>query len=156
MRWNVNEPFETKLGRLLTRIDGLHTKGYRVSLVGVSAGASAVVNAFALRTDVVHRVVCICGKLQHPETIRTNTYQRNPGFKESMERLPESLAGVSETERQRILSIRPLADRSVPPEDTIISGAEAVTIPTQGHVLSIAMGITLFSPLVINFTRRSR
>ena len=154
MNWHIDEPFETKLDRLITRIDTLHAAGYQVSLVGVSAGASAVINAFALRKDVVQRVVCICGKLQHPETIHPATFQRNPAFAESLQRLPDSLAKLLQVDRQRISSIRPLADESVPPSDTVIPGATGRTIPTVGHVLSIAASITLFSPVVLAFIRR--
>jgi len=153
MEWRVAVPFETKLSRLLTRIDDLHAAGYSVSLVGVSAGAGAAVNAFARRQDVVSRVVCICGKLRNPETISSQTYRKNPAFAESMQLLPASLLGVADDTRRRILSIRPLADTSVPPQDTIIPGAVTKTIPTSGHVLSIAACITLYSFSVVRFIK---
>ena len=156
MQWHVAEPLDTKLNRLLARIDALHKTGYTVSLVGVSAGASAVVHAFARRQEIVSRVVCLCGKLQHPETISESTYRSNPAFAESLTLLPRSLDALADTTRRRILSIRPQADGSVPPEDTIVPGFETATIPSSGHAISIGLGITLFSPLIINFIRRSR
>lgn len=154
MRWNVAEPFDVKLDRLLKRIDNLHNAGYRVSLVGVSAGASAVVNAFAARQKAVHRVVCICGKLRNPQTIAEATYRRNPAFAESMQQLGTSLESLPAELRGHILSIRPLSDGSVPPTDTIVPGFETSVIPSRGHVPSIALGITLFSPLIFGFIRR--
>ena len=154
MQWLVAEPLETKLARLLTRIDSLHEQGYAVSLVGASAGASIIVHAFARRQDVVRRVVCICGKLQHPETIGAGTYRRNSAFGESLALLPQSLDMLDDAARKRVLSIRPLADASVPPADTIVPGFETATIPSYGHAVSIALGLTLFSPLAIGFIRR--
>lgn len=156
MQWRVSEPFAVKQQRLLDRVDRLHEQGYRVSLVGVSAGASAVVNTFAVRQTAVHRVVCLCGKLRHPETISSTTYQQNPGFAESLQALPSSLEAIPTVARKRILSIHPIADNSVPPEDTIIPSAETMSIPSSGHVLSIALGITIFSPLIISFIRKNR
>ena len=156
MQWHVAEPLDTKLGQLLQRIDALHEAGYAVSLVGVSAGAGAVVHAFARRQEIVSRVVCLCGKLQHPETISESTYRHNPAFAESLALLPRSLDALADTTRSRVLSIRPLTDSSVPPEDTVVPGFETTTIPSRGHAVSIGLGITLFSPLIIGFIRRSR
>jgi pimeloyl-ACP methyl ester carboxylesterase len=154
MEWRVDVPFEAKLARLLVRIDDLHAAGYSVSLVGVSAGASAAINAFARRQDVVAQVVCICGKLRNPETISSRTYRQNPAFAESLQLLPGSLLGIADDTRHRILSIRPLADRLVPPEDTVIPGAAEKVIPTSGHVFSIAACITLYSFAVVRFLKR--
>lgn len=155
MQWNQDEAFELKLSRLIARIDALNTQGYRVSLVGVSAGASAAVHAYAARPDTVHRVVCICGKLQRPETISPHTYRANPAFRESMYLLPASLEQLDNQQRRQILSIRPLADESVPPADTVIPGARTKTIPAFSHVISIAVAITLYSGMVVRFTRKS-
>ena len=62
-KWADKEPFEPKFQRLLAKIDDLSTDGNYVSLVGVSAGASAVLNAYAERKNLTG-VVCICGKIQ--------------------------------------------------------------------------------------------
>lgn len=155
MLWNRSETFELKLSRLLAQIDTLSAQGYRVSLVGVSAGASAVIHAYAERPNIVHRVVCVCGKLQHPETVSDSTYQANPAFKESMQLLPASLGRLDSPKRRQILSIRPLADESVPPADTIIPGAQAKTIPAISHTISIAVAITLYSGTIVRFTQKS-
>lgn len=155
MHWRTKEPFETKLARLLARIDQLHQQGYQISLVGVSAGASAVINAFALRQTELHRVVCICGKLRRPETISPNTYRRNPAFAESMQVLPDSLDHIPKKARKRICSIKPLADELVPPEDTTITGAQAKTIISFGHAPSIGLAVTLYWPLVMKFLKQS-
>lgn len=155
MNWREAEPFEIKLSRLLERIDDLASKGFSVSLVGVSAGASAVINAYAARQDTIHRVVCICGKLQRPETVSPVTYRANPAFETSMATLTESLGILDDRKRQQILSIRPLVDESVPPGDTVIPGAKAKTIPTISHVVSIAAAITLYSGSIVRFVRKS-
>lgn len=154
MNWRDGEPFSAKLEQLLLRIDELAGAGYQVSLVGISAGASVVINAFAARQEAVHRVVCICGKLQHPDTISASTYRLNPAFKESMANLPNSLLALDSEKRSQILSIRPLVDESVPPGDTVVPGAQAKTIPTISHVVSIAAAITLYSGSIIRFIRK--
>lgn len=155
MQWRTDEPFAAKLKRLLTAIDDFRARGYRVSLIGVSAGASAVINAYAARPSEVQRVVCICGKLRNPETIHPVTFRRNPAFLESLERLPKSIEVLTAAQRERILSIRPLADESVPPQDTFVPGAKVKTIPTVGHVVSIATAITAYSFSIVRFVRKA-
>lgn len=154
MRWLQHEPFEAKLRPLLARIDALSEQGRTVSLVGVSAGGGAVINAYALRQDVIHRVVCVCGKLTNPQTVHPRVYEKNPGFAESMEMLPSSIVSLSKENLSRVRSIRALADESVPPKDTIIEGTEGFTLPTMGHVITIGLAITIFSSAIIGFIKR--
>jgi pimeloyl-ACP methyl ester carboxylesterase len=154
MRWADEQPFEPKLAGLLEHIDRLAEAGHTVSLVGESAGASAAAVAYAMRQDVIHRVVFICGKLRNPTTIHPATYSRNPAFAESMAMLPGSLGALSPDALKRMRSIHPLSDPTVPVADTLIEGAENKTIPTVGHAASIVLGITLFSWYIVGFLRQ--
>src|SRR5690349_5120081 len=77
MNWGDKKPWEPKFNKLLKRIDQLSKKG-PVALVGVSAGASAVINAYAARKDKVVGVVCIAGKIHRPENIQTHYRKNNP------------------------------------------------------------------------------
>src|SRR4051794_28655235 len=63
MHWADKVPWESKFERLLKRIDGLAAQNKRVALVGASAGASAVINAFAARKDRLAGCVLIAGKV---------------------------------------------------------------------------------------------
>ena len=151
MGWSNHESFESKLKRLVSRIDSLHATGYQVSLVGVSAGATAVINAYTARKDSVHRVVCLCGPLRGTHT---PSGQRGHGaFASSQAKLYSSYHSLSAAQRKNILSIRPQADSVVPPEDTKLAGAQQQVIPTAGHVLSIGLGITIYSWKIIGFIR---
>ena len=153
--WADKEHFAPKLATLLSHIDESAAKGYRVSLVGESAGASAVMHAYAARHSTVHRVAHICGKLQGGESVHPSTYSRNPAFAESMALLPSSIATLGRSHLLgRVLSVRPLVDKSVPLPDTIIAGIQTRTIPTVGHMASIALGITVFSWFLVGFLKK--
>lgn len=154
MNWADAEPFAPKLQRLLKHIDELVAAGNQVSLVGESAGASAVMHAYAVRQDAVHRVACICGKLRHPETIHPATYQHNPTFQESMQLLATSIANIRPERINRIRSVHPLRDQTVPIADTFVEGAESKTIPSIGHATSIVLGDTLFAYTLIGFLKQ--
>lgn len=154
MNWSDTQPFAQKFSALLTHIDHLATAGHRVSLVGESAGASAVINAFAARPETIHRVACICGKLGSPSNIHPSIYRHNPAFAESMQQLPASIADLGKEQLERIRSVHPLYDVTVPVHDTAIPGAESKTIPSFGHAASIALGDTLFGYMLVGFLKR--
>jgi pimeloyl-ACP methyl ester carboxylesterase len=150
MMWSDKESFAPKLQRLLERIDTLSADG-PVSLVGVSAGASVVLLALVKRPDKVAGVVCIAGKIMHPETVDARRYAENPAFKESMSQLQKALPEIQAKYASRIMSIHPLYDGSVPPRDTIIPGAREKTVLTIGHAMSIFLVLVFWSGLIIRF-----
>ncbi|HZP55362.1 MAG TPA: alpha/beta hydrolase [Candidatus Saccharimonadales bacterium] len=141
MGWADEEKFSSKLERLLDKIDELKNDKNTLSLVGVSAGASAVINAYAARSKDVNKVILICGKVNNPQAVNPMYYQKNPAFKESLFAVGDSLKKISKNERHRIMSIHPLKDFLVPVEDTKIDGAIEKTVPTTGHILSIFYAI---------------
>jgi len=151
--WGSSEPFGPKLRQLLARIDELKSAGSLVSLVGVSAGASAALNAYARRQNSVHSVVCIGGKIQNAQNINPSYFKRNPSFKGSIDMLPGSLNNLDKGDRARILSIHPLFDELVPVRDTKIDGSHSKTVPVVGHIFGIAYTITIGSRAVVGFLK---
>ncbi len=150
--WADSEAFEPKLSRLLEKIDEVKKPGAKVYLVGVSAGASAVINAFA-RREQVDGVVLICGKIQHPETINPRYFQRNPAFKESIYLVSDSLSKLSQKDRAKIMSIHPLYDQTVPISHTIIPGAREKTVFSVGHIMSIFYVIMFRGRMIAKFLK---
>src|SRR3989344_2322048 len=65
IQWRSGDKhFRPKLEKLLNTIDDLAIDGNKISLLGTSAGGSAVVNAFCLRKNKIHKVVNVCGRLR--------------------------------------------------------------------------------------------
>src|SRR3989344_6448696 len=65
MNWmNADKKFASRLKQLTGLIDGLSLGKNLVSLVGFSAGGSAVINAFSQRKRKIHRVVNSCGRMR--------------------------------------------------------------------------------------------
>lgn len=153
MRWADKESFIPKLKRLLDKIDELAEKGYLVSLAGASAGASAVLNAYAKRPNV-HGVVLIAGKVQNPQTIGREIFDVNPAFKESVFLAKKSLDALGPDKTSRIMSIHPLLDGRVPVADTLIPGALEKTVPVIGHVPGIFFTIVFRGRLIANFLKK--
>lgn len=151
--WARAEGYSVKLLRLLNSIDRLLTQGNSVSLIGVSAGASAVLNAFALRLDSINAVISVCGKINHPENIHMQTFVQNPDFEESMSILAGSLAKIIPSKRQRILSIHPWRDQVVAIEDTFVKDARNKAVPAWSHSSGICMAVTVGVPGIARFIK---
>lgn len=152
--WADKESFEPKFKRLLSKIDELLKTGDKVSLVGVSAGASAALNAYALRSSL-SSVVLICGKVNDPQSIGESVYLENPAFKQSVFAVKDSLAQLNPAQIKRIMSIHPLRDQSVPVPDTIIKGALEKTVPVIGHIFGIFFTIVFKGKLIAKFIKSS-
>jgi len=152
MQWRQGT-FGPKLDALLKAIDDLVATGESVSLVGTSAGASAVLLAYAARPTIAS-VAIICGKVNHPETIATNIYLENAAFKESLALLQRTLPAITPDARSRILSVRPLYDGTVPVLDTYILGAQQAILPTIGHAFSIMFALIFYAPWIVRFLKR--
>ena len=149
------EEFETKLNGLLELIDELTERGYKVSLIAASAGASGALNAFAKRRDQIRSLSLICGKVNNLDAIHPSYYSKNPKFKSSVELLPLSLKKLKLEERGRILSIRPSMDPVVPPKDTIVEGARNLKSFMMGHSTSIAFHLTIGLPRIAWWIRKN-
>jgi pimeloyl-ACP methyl ester carboxylesterase len=156
MNWGDNVPWTSKLQNLLKRIDVLAAAGRPVALVAASAGASAAINAFAVRRETVTGVVCIAGKVNRPEVIGQRFRRHNPAFVESVQAAAESLQALQPADRRRILNRYAVLDTYVAKADSHIAGARNRRVPSIGHFITIATQISLGAPGFIRFLKRCR
>jgi dienelactone hydrolase len=152
--WADKEPWESKLKRLLTRIDDLRAQGKQVGLVGASAGASALINAYAARKDQLVGAVCIAGKINRPERIGKRYRAQNPAFITSAYDCEKALQTIEPAHRKRILSRYAVYDGVVFMKDSHVPGVHNRLSPTIGHVPTIAIQITLGAPSLLHFLKR--
>jgi pimeloyl-ACP methyl ester carboxylesterase len=151
--WRGQEPFDRKLDKICEHIDQLNAEGKRVSLVGVSAGATAAFNAYMRRPEKVSRVVYICGKLRRPESVGAPYYIKNPAFKQSLELVRTQIGGLSKQDAKKMLSLHPIYDETVPVKDTVLPGVVSKTMLSYWHVPSIFIGITLYASMICRFIK---
>lgn len=150
MKWDSGT-FEQKLARIDRAID--HAKDKRIVILGESAGGSMAVHVAARRSDV-YKVMTLCGKNSHPETVGQDYYDRSPAFQTSMDRLDESIARLSVRQREQFVSIHPFTDAVVPVKDTLLAGCRRVRLWSFGHTLTIFLGLTVLSPIIVRAARR--
>ncbi len=135
--WAGDTPFAARLEALLTRISELKKQGSTVSLIGASAGASAVINAYAERKKDINGVVCICGALSGTESFPEAALTINPRFRESVKILPKAIKSLTSADRTKVMTMRPLVDGVVLPKNAILEGARNKRIVSFGHLFSI-------------------
>jgi pimeloyl-ACP methyl ester carboxylesterase len=149
MTWHSGT-FEQKLARIDQAID--RAKNKRVVLIGESGGGTMVVHTYARRDDI-YKAMTLCGKNTNPEGVSPVYYRNNPAFKTSLDHLNASLAKLTDEKRGRFVSIHPIVDPVVPVRDTLLPGCKQITLLMYGHLIVIALGITIFSPILVRAAR---
>ncbi|HET7059970.1 MAG TPA: hypothetical protein VFH99_01470 [Candidatus Saccharimonadales bacterium] len=140
--WAGAEAWRPKFQRLLAEIDKYHSQGHQVSLVGASAGASAVLNAYAERSDKINGLIYICAKINTPETVSQKTYDENPAFKTSLELLQANLPKLKPQDKVKMLSLYSPADGTVPYAATVIPGVKESQLPRLKHGRAILYSLS--------------
>lgn len=154
MPWAGEEAFEPKFQKLLDLIDKYADKGHKVSLVGASAGASAVINAYVERRDKIASLAYITAKIKAPETVKAKTYRANPAFKTSMYLLQRNLSKLTKADKAKMHSFYSQADTTVPYAATVIPGVKESRLPDLRHSRAIAYALTLGAPRVLSALKK--
>src|SRR3989344_6867071 len=115
MDWYSPElSLDTKLNKLASFINQLAEDNNQVSLVGCSAGASAVLNVFLEHRDKINKVVSICGRLRDGKhqgfhSLKTRS-KSSPTFAQSVQLFESRESLLSEKDRSRVMTVRALWD----------------------------------------------
>lgn len=150
------DDFAPRLVRLGRYIDGLVATGAQVSLLGTSAGASAVLNAFFARRDDIRSVVSVCGRLRAGDGVYPSLDQSRNRllFKPSVLRCDEGISRLTPADKAKILTIRPLFDELVPVTTMTIAGATNRRILAVEHMVGIYLALSVYARLIVDFLAR--
>jgi pimeloyl-ACP methyl ester carboxylesterase len=138
----VMESFQRKMHEAIDR-------GYRVVLVGVSAGASFVVNAFCKRPNDIARVINISGRLTMAESARVvpvfKDYKKTkPLFYESVVRSDRIIKNPSDALKEKFVAFVPKYDELVPLTSMYFDGAHIEKLFMVEHLLNIVFAFTIY------------
>ena len=154
MPWAGAEDYQPKLERLLAKIDYYKAQGHLVSLIGASAGASGVLNAFVERKDSITGLVYVCAKINQPETVSDKLYAKNPAFKTSITILQSNLKKLTAADKAKMHSFYSLGDHYVPHKFTIIPGVSESVLPSLRHGQAILYSLGFGAPRVLSQLKR--
>lgn len=151
--WKDGLGLEPKLSKILALIDSLSNGGKAVSLVGTIASGSLMLNAFAERRDIVNKVVNVGGFLRRGHGTGMHSFETrsvaSKAFRESVLRFERLEPSLTEEDRKKILTVRPLlGDELVPAHTVTVDGALNKTVPMGEHILGIATALVLYNPVI--------
>lgn len=135
--WEEGNSFGPKLKLILKEIDKISHLEHTITLIGQSAGGSAAMNAFCERRNMIKKVVNITGRLKKGKDVKPTlewASRQSPAFKESVllfERVNEQTLRLSD--REKITTIRPFWDETVPSVTVGIKGATNIVVPFPEH-----------------------
>ena len=143
-----------KQNSLLQRIDALAKDGRKIYLVGISAGGSAVLNAFMARCSVVSGVVNVCGRLREgigAQPTLEKAARTSEIFAQSVKNCESGLSSLTDSDLEKILTIRPIYDEIVPTSTVGIKGAINIIIPSFFHGVGIRCSMIFLRSKIVNF-----
>ncbi|WP_265520198.1 alpha/beta hydrolase family protein [Oerskovia flava] len=152
--WSSEARLDDRLEALDALIDTIEARGEQVVLVGASAGAGAVLAAYARRPEV-RAVTIVAAKYHDPAAIPGPVLEHNDLFDESLRTVPTLLERLGPAERARILALRSAKDGVVPDEDTLLAGAVNETMRIVGHVTAIGYALLFRSRRIVRFAREA-
>lgn len=145
MQWYDGKDYDEKFARVETAIKDAQSKGYRVSLIGESAGASMAMNVFAHDTSP-RRMISLCGVNNSTIPISSHIYKRSLAFKKSVSLLDNS---QNKAQVRRVVSVTGFFDPRVSVEKNIIPGAKHIKVLSIGHLTTIILCLSLYSFVLI-------
>lgn len=156
MDWKKEESFNLKLDKLSNFINTLAQNDEKISVVGCSAGASAALNLFLERPDIIDKAVSVCGRLKvgKEKGFRSlkNRAKSSSAFAESVKLFEEKSKDLSDEKRKMIMTIRSLLlDELVPSSTSILEGAENIVVPTAEHSITIYRTLSTFNRKILDF-----
>ena len=148
-KWRSKENYQNKLKRLLDLIDE-KSKNNKVSLVGMSAGGSLVLNAFSNKKTKINKVITVCSRLKIGKMNGLSGFKKRvegyPSFKESIIETEKIEKLFSKKDRQKIMTVHALlGDQLIKANTATVNGAKNIGVPTLGHRISIGVSLTIFS-----------
>ncbi|RYX79280.1 hypothetical protein EON76_00990 [bacterium] len=146
MQWYDGMSLLAKRKAVQDAIDGAVAKGYRVSVIGESAGATLALSLFST-DNRLNRLVTLCGVIDPEAAVSPKIYQRSPAFQSSMQHLAD--VNVSRLDTQNITVITSVYDPVVSQKTNVIKNNEPLRILSIGHFITIALCLTIYSLVVI-------
>lgn len=121
--------------------------GERIVLIGESAGATLALHA-ANRYEKVSKVITLCGVARRNTPVSNYLRRKAPALDQAVNTLPDSF-------NKPVDSMRAAADSVVGAKYSVANGAKEHIVWSMGHFITIALCLTIFSPLVIAIAKKA-
>jgi pimeloyl-ACP methyl ester carboxylesterase len=147
INWEDTESYTSKARRLNHVIERLSQDNKPLIIVGISAGASAALNAFA-QHNTITKVVLICGFMNISFMNQQLMTKRSRAFVDSVRALQSVLPKLSSEQKEHILSLTSYNDMVVTDEAAHINGVAHQKIRASGHIFGIAVALLFYAKTI--------
>lgn len=154
--WDDIKPFDHKLQMLCKLIDHCAKHSGNVSLIGVSAGGSLVMNAFYKKKAKVNKVINVCGRLREGQNVSPTldlVIQGHSSLKQSILFCEQGQSKLTTQEKSKIMTISGVFDGTVPITTIPIRGATNIKIPFIFHLFTIGGAFLFYKKRMIEFIK---
>lgn len=142
MPWVGKADYANKQKRLVALIENLSVRGGSVYLVGSSAGASAVLNAYIDNKSLISGICLICPKVNNANNVGSKISKENPSFIQSLKILDANLKRLDAEDKRKVVSFISPRDGLVPYRDSTIPGVTEHKLPPLRHNAAILYAIS--------------
>jgi hypothetical protein len=149
MHWDSEKEFAPKLTRITTAIRSAKKRGYAVSVIGESAGATMAINIGAKHE--LHQIMTLCGVNNPKMHILPQTYKRAPAFKKAFGMMGQSFATL---DLLRVQTVSAYVDKVISPRDSSIPGARNHRLFSFGHLFTVSLCLTFLSGYIASLIKR--
>jgi hypothetical protein len=156
--WKGDEPYKSKIERLIQEIRQLSSTGGKLALVGISAGGTLAFNAYCQEKESISTLVLLAAPIQRSSnwSLLTHLTARNRSFRESLSYAEQNVQTLTEDDKKKILIVRGIFDEQVPTSTTYISGVQQVKIPSVEHNLTLTLALTVFKKPLMGFISEAK
>ncbi|MNY14510.1 Alpha/beta hydrolase family protein [compost metagenome] len=149
VQWYGGGDLEARYAMVAAAVNRAQWRGCRVILVGESAGASLAINV-ASRCPDVDGLMTICGIANPRAEVSAAIRKKSPAFNQSLGWLK---ADIDELDTTKVCNLRAVIDPVVPRGSSVILGAKQRVIWSVGHIVTIALCLSLYGGLVVYLAR---
>ena len=152
MRWNSNESYSEKYARIDQAITA--AAGRRIVIIGESASGTMALAAYAKRRRDLYKVMTISGKNNNPASVAPRLYRQHVAFREALATAEAATNQLSSEDHHDFIAFYPLYDEVIPPKEAVIPDCQLVRLFSAGHLLTIALALTLYSGYIVRIAKR--
>lgn len=146
-KWHSEEKLKDKKARLDKLFGEINETGEEIQVVASSAGGSLAVILFAKEKKNINLLTLISTKLIKPEKIGEDHRKSTPMLVEAVSECEKLLYNLTESDRSKITTYRPIYDDVIPTKDMKIKGAKNKVVLAAGHAIGITVALFIFKKI---------
>ncbi len=154
MHWQTSKSYEKKEKELAKLIEK-RSRDYRVSLIGISAGAVPALNLMS-KSSLIHKVITACGWSRPVDEGNKKYYDElaevSVAFGEGVKELTANFEEIKKLVN-KIWAFRTRDDEFVSYQTAMVEGSKVTDVNVRGHVRAISFSLIGYRREIVDFIK---